>query len=259
MNSRMRAQQPCGSWISALLLLGLAWPVHAGEALVAVAANFAEVVERLEVGFEEQSAHDLTLVIGSTGKLYAQIIHGAPFDVLLAADQERPERLEAESRAVKSSRFTYAIGRLTLWSADPTRVRMDGAETLRAADFRALALANPDLAPYGVAARETLEALGLSERLKDKIVMGEDIGQTHAMVATANAELGFLALSSVSSPRNEQPGSRWDVPQNLYRPIRQDAVLLSRASDNAAARAFLEFLRSSKAREIIERFGYGVP
>jgi molybdate transport system substrate-binding protein len=242
------------------LWVGILLPTAASadEALVAVAANFSEVVERLAANFESASGHSLTVTTGSTGKLYAQIRNGAPFDVLLAADQRRPELLEKEGRAVAGSRFTYAVGRLTLWSPDPERVTADGAETLRSGAFRKLAIANPDLAPYGAAARETLTALGLLDTLGDRVVMGENIGQAHALVATGNAELGFVALSFVLSPRNRTPGSRWDVPQDLHAPIRQDAVLLIRAADNPAARAFLDYLKSAEARAVIESFGYGV-
>lgn len=230
----------------------------AEEALVAVATNFAEVMEQLEAGFETETGHDLTVVTGSTGKLHAQIVHGAPFDVFLAADQERPRLLEEDGAAVSGTRFTYAVGRLALWSPDPGRIGANGAAVLRKGDFRRLAMANPALAPYGAAARETLEALGLRQRLEDRIVLGENIGQAHAMVATGNAELGFIALSYVLSPRNETPGSRWEVPLALHSPIRQDAVLLQRAADNLAAAAFVEWLRGAGARRVIERFGYGV-
>ena len=240
------------------LLLALAAPTAGEEAVVAVAANFAEVVERLEADFERDGRHTLTFVAGSTGKLYAQIVHGAPFDAFLAADQERPELLEREGLAVAGSRFTYATGRLTLWSREPGRVGSDGAATLRRGGFRLLAIANPELAPYGAAARQTLEKLGLWSSLGGKIVMGETIGQAHAMVASGNAELGFVALSSVISPRNQLPGSRWDVPAELYEPIRQDAVLLKRAAGNAAARGFLEYLRGAEARALIESYGYRV-
>lgn len=241
-----------------LLVLALAGPAAAEQAVVAIAANFAEVVERLEADFERESGHTVTFVAGSTGKLYAQIAHGAPFDAFLAADQARPERLEEEGLAVTGSRFTYATGRLTLWSRDPGVVAADGAATLRAGKFRLLAIANPDLAPYGAAARQTLRSLDLWAGLEDKIVMGETVGQAHAMVASGNAELGFVALSYVLSPRNDTEGSRWDVPSDLHAPIRQDAVLLKRAAGNAAARAFLDFLRSDVATTVIETYGYGV-
>jgi molybdate transport system substrate-binding protein len=241
-----------------LLGLGLAGPAAAAEVVVAVAANFTEVVERLEADFERDSGHTVTVVAGSTGKLYAQIANGAPFDVFLAADQERPERLEKEGLAVAGSRFTYATGRLTLWSREPGRVGSDGAATLRQGKFRLLAIANPELAPYGAAAKQTLASLGLWERFKDKIVMGETIGQAHTVVASGSAELGFVALSSVLSPRNETKGSRWDVPADLHAPIRQDAVLLARAAGNPAARGFLAFLRSAKVEAVIESYGYQV-
>lgn len=243
---------------SLLLPVVLAGPAAGEEAVVAVAANFAEVAERLEKDFEGASGHRLTFVVGSTGKLYAQIANGAPFDVFLSADQETPARLEKEGQAVAGSRFTYAVGRLTLWSPEPGRVGSDGAATLKEGKFRRLAIANPELAPYGAAAKQALEKLGLWERFKDRIVMGETIGQAHAMVASGNAELGFVALSYVLSPRTETKGSRWDVPARLHAPLQQDAVLLARAAGNPAARAFLDFLRSAKARAVMETYGYAV-
>ena len=241
-----------------LLVLSLAGPAAAGEAVVAVAANFAEVAERLAKDFEQASGHKLELVVGSTGKLHAQIANGAPLDAFLSADQASPERLVKEGLAVAGSRFTYATGRLTLWSAEPGRVGSDGGATLKGGKFRLLAIANPELAPYGAAAKQALEKLGLWERFKDKIVMGETVGQAHAMVASGNAELGFVALSYVLSPRTETKGSRWDVPAHFYAPLHQDAVLLARSAGNPAARAFLAFLRSAKAKAVIKSFGYGV-
>ena len=233
-------------------------PARAAEALVAVAANFAEVIEELRPIFERETGHRLQATTGSTGKLYAQITAGAPFQILLSADARTPERLEAEGPGISGTRFTYAIGRLTLWSGDPAAIAGDGKAALTASGVRHIAIANPDLAPYGVAARQALQRLGLWESLQGKIVMGQNIGQTHSMVATGNAQLGFVALSAVLSPRAPAGGSRWDVPQDLFAPIRQDAVLLKPGADNAAARAFLEFLKSDPAREIIGRFGYGV-
>lgn len=244
--------------LSMLLLVVLAGPATGEEAVVAVAANFAEVAERLEKDFEGASGHTLTFVVGSTGKLYAQIANGAPFDAFLSADQETPARLEKEGQAVAGSRFTYATGRLTLWSPEPGRVGSDGAATLKEGKFRLLAIANPELAPYGEAAKQALAKLGLWERCKDRIVMGETIGQAHAMVASGNAELGFVALSYVLSPRNETKGSRWDVPAHLHAPLQQDAVLLARAAGNPAARGFLDFLRSAKAKVVMETYGYTV-
>jgi molybdate transport system substrate-binding protein len=254
----MRALLSLPFALSPLLGVLLAGPAAGAEAVVAVAANFAEVAQRLAADFERQSGHRLTFVAGSTGKLYAQIANGAPFDVFLAADRERPERLEKDGLAPAGWRFTYAVGRLTLWSREPGRVGGDGAATLREGGFRLLAIANPALAPYGAAAKQTLETLGLWERLADRIVMGETIGQAHVLVASGNAELGLVALSGVLSPRNATPGSRWDVPPDLHAPIRQDAVLLARAAGNPAARDFLGFLRSEPAQAVIQSYGYGV-
>ena len=245
----------------AVLGLGaaLAWPGGAAAevALVAVAANFAEVMERLEADFEAESPHGITVTTGSTGKLYAQIVNGAPFDVLLAADQARPELLEQQGIAVRGTRFTYASGRLSLWSADPGAFAGDGAAWLRRGGFRRLAIANPDLAPYGLAARQVLEALGVYDALAGRLVLGENVGQAHAMAATGNAEAALVARAYVASPRNDQPGSRWDVPADLHAPIRQDAVLLMRAEDNSAARDLLAFLRREEVRRVIAGYGYG--
>ncbi len=248
--------------VFAALAFALLWmtsaPARAADALVAVAANFAEVVEELKPVFERQSGHRIEATTGSTGKLYAQITAGAPFQVLLSADAATPERLEAEGAGVTGTRFTYAFGRLTLWSADPARITGDGKSALAADDVRHIAIANPDLAPYGIAAREALQGLGLWDALQEKIVMGQNIGQTHSMVATGNAQLGFVALSAVLSPRASAKGSRWDVPQDLFAPIRQDAILLKAGAENEAARALLEFLKSAEARKIIAGFGYGL-
>ena len=176
--------------------------------------------------------------------------------MFLAADQERPRLLVEQGLALKDSQRTYAIGRLALWSSDPTLEA--SAETLREGSFRRLAIANPDLAPYGAAARETLQELGLWQSLRGKIAFGENVGQAFAMIASGNAELGFIALSSVVSPRNGRPGSRWEVPPNLHAPVRQDAVLLERGHGNAAARDFHVFLGSPGAREVVESFGFVV-
>lgn len=231
---------------------------RADDALVAVAANFKDVADRLAADFENRSDHHLTLAIGSTGKLYAQIVNGAPYDVMLAADQRRPRLLEQKGRAVAGSRFTYAVGRLTLWSPKPDLIGADGAAVLKAGDFRRIAVANPELAPYGAAAMQVLEALGVEETLRVKIVNGENIGQTFALIAGGGADLGFVALSYVLSPDNKNPGSRWDPPTNLYGPIRQDAVLLSHGKNDKAATAFLSYLKSDAARAIIARYGYGL-
>ena len=241
-------------------LITLVWAPLAGAetALVAVAANFHKTAQVLERRFENDSGHDLTITTGSTGKLYAQIVSGAPFDVLLAADRERPALLERSVRGVVGSRFTYAVGVLTLWSPDPDAVTRDVAAALSRPDLRKLAIANPALAPYGAAAKETLHSLGLWQGLQSRIVTGENVGQVHALVATRNADLGFLALSQVLGSSDEHRGSRWDAPADLHTPIRQDAVLLSHGRDNPAALAFLTYLKSDVARELIEAHGYRV-
>jgi molybdate transport system substrate-binding protein len=244
-------------WLATIVATSLSSQVVAEHALVAVATNFAEVAQKLESEFEAGSSHEITLTSGSTGKLYAQIINGAPYDLLLAADQQRPRLLEQSGEAVNGSRSAYAIGRLTLWSPDPDKVAADGRETLQIGAFRSLAIANPELAPYGAAAKQTLQSLAVWDSLKNKTVMGQNVGQAHALVATGNAELGLVSLSYVMSPRNKQPGSRWDIPAKLHTPIRQDAVLLQHGADNMAARSFLEFLHTDDARATIVAFGYG--
>ncbi len=227
-------------------------------ATIAVAANFAEVMERIEADFEADRGDVLKVTTGSTGQLYAQISHGAPYDVLLAADQRRPKLLVKGGLAVKGSRFSYAIGRLALWSAEPERIHGDGSSVLRSGDFRRLAIANPDLAPYGAAAVQVLRALDVYDALSARLVLGENVSQTYAMVASGNAELGLVALSYVDSPRSAHRGSRWEVPQSLYEPIRQDAVLLSRAEDNSTARDLLAYLRRPDVEALIRGFGYGI-
>ncbi len=245
--------------IALATLLLPAVPVAAAEALVAVAANFAGPVQALAAAFEGDGPHRIRISAGATGMLYAQATHGAPYDLFMAADRERPERLEALGLAVPGSRRTYAIGRLVLWSADPNRVAPGGVDTLRGGDFRRLAIANPELAPYGAAAREVLHATGLYAGLSSRIVMGENIGQAHALVATGNAELGLVALSQLVRPGAAPSGSRWEVPANLHAPIEQDLVLLRHGAGNAAARAFLDFLETDEARGIVVAHGYDVP
>lgn len=232
-------------------------PAPGAEVLVAVAANFQPALERLAGPFDALTGHAIRASAGSTGTLYTQIVHGAPFHVLLAADSERPARLEREGRAVSGSRFTYAVGRLTLWSRRPGRVPAQGAGALARDDFRHLAIANPALAPYGRAARQALEALGLWTRLRPRLVIGQNVGQAWQFVATGNAELGLVAWSQVLA--DGARGSHWMVPAGLHAPIRQDAVLLEAGAGSRAARAFLGFLRSDAARAVIESFGYVVP
>lgn len=247
--------RPLAVGCSLLLALAIASvPVaRAGEVHVAVATNFAKTARGLADVFSAETEHRVLVSDGSTGKLYAQIVNGAPFEVFLAADVERPRRLEAEGRAVAGTRFAYALGRLVLWSPDPARVT--GEDALESEDFRYLAIANPELAPYGAAARGLLRQLDLWDALQRRIVRGEDIGQAFQFVATGNAELGFVALSQLSG----RGGSQWIVPPDRYAPIEQQAVLLEPGRNDPAASAFLDFLRGAAARAQIERAGYGVP
>lgn len=240
------------------LAIAITLPVQADEALVAVAANYSAAAQATADLFARHSGHRIMLTTGSTGKLYAQVVAGSPLQAMLSADAATPERLEREGLAVAGTRFTYATGRLALWSADRSRLSADGAATLAGHDFRYLAIANPDLAPYGAAARATLLALGLWEALQPRIVMGQNIGQTFALVRSGNAELGIIALSALHGLRPEDAGSTWPVPGDLHPPIRQDAVLLTAGAGNAAARAFLEFLKGPQARAIAVDHGYGV-
>lgn len=237
-----------------LALLLLAAPANAETALVAVAANYAAAAEAQAEAFAAASGHTITLTTGATGKLYAQIGAGAPYDALLSADAATPARLEAEGKGVAGSRFGYATGALVLWSPDPAQIGPDPVASLDAPGLRHLAIANPDLAPYGAAARETLQALGQWEAMQGRLVMGENIGQTYSMVATGAAEAGFVALSALLA---EPGGSLWRVPQELFRPIRQEAVLLAHGAENAAAIGFLAWLKTPEAAAINARFGYG--
>jgi molybdate transport system substrate-binding protein len=236
--------------------LALPPPALAGEATIAVAANFLGTLEKLQKDFESSGNHKLTLISGATGKLTAQITEGAPFDVFLSADDKATKKLAENGKAVPDTEFTYAIGTLALFSGDAAKITGDGAEVLKSGAFTKLAIANPKLAPYGVAAEAAMTSLGVVDAVKDKIVMGENIGQTFAMIETGNAELGFVALSQVLGSEAGQKGSHWVVPAGLHEPIRQNAILLDRAKDNADARAFLEFLKGDKAKEVISAAGY---
>lgn len=229
--------------------------VEAGEVSVAVAANFTAPMRKIAEAFERDTGHKALLAFGSTGKFYAQIKNGAPFDVLLAADAQTPARLVAEGLGVQASGFTYAIGRLVLWSARAGFVDEQGA-VLAAGKFERLALADPRLAPYGEAAVQTLKALGLYDRLAGKLVQGDSVAQAYQFVATGNAALGFVSLSQVLVDGRIGAGSGWIVPGHLYNAIRQDALLLSRAKSQPAALALAAYLRGDKARAIIQAHGY---
>ncbi len=230
--------------------------VHAGEVQVAVAANFAGPVAKIGEAFTAATGHVLKVSTGATGKFYAQIVAGAPFELLLAADDETPRRLVAEGHAVAGSRFTYAIGKLVLWSATPGFADAQGA-VLESDKVRYVAIANPKVAPYGAAALALLKARGLTGKVTPKLVTAESIAQAYQFAATGNAELAFVALSQVAVPGKPAVGSYWLVPQTLYGEIRQDAVLLKAGEKNPAALALLEFLKGGAAKQVIRDFGYG--
>jgi len=240
---------------AACLLTTLAWSARADEVQVAVAANFGGPFQKISADFAAETGHKAVVITGSTGKFYAQIKEGAPFEVLLAADDETPKKLEAEGLAVKGQSFTYAKGKLVLWSAKPGYVDANG-EVLSKGDYAHLSLANPKLAPYGAAGVETLKALGLYEKVSPKIVLGDNITQAQQFVATGNAELGFVALSQVAPPDKPAVGSWWVVPGKYYTPILQDAALLKKGENNPAAAALLKFLKGDKARAVIKSYGY---
>ncbi len=239
------------------LALSVATLARAGEVQVAVAANFAGPIAKIGEGFTAATGHTLKVSTGATGKFYTQILSGAPFEVLVAADDETPKKLIAEGHAVAGSNFTYALGKLVLWSAQPGFVDAQGA-ALGSDKVRHVAIANPKIAPYGAAGLEVIKARGLSEALTPKLVTGESIAQVYQFVATGNAEIGFVALSQVVVPGKPVTGSYWTVPANLYGEIRQDAVLLKAGADNPAAKALLDHLKSEPARKLIREFGYGL-
>lgn len=231
--------------------------VQAAEVQVAVAANFTAPMQKIAAEFEKDTGHKALLSFGATGKLYAQIKNGAPFQVFLAADDKTPARLEAEGDTVPDSRFTYAIGKLVLWSAKPGYVD-DQGKVLKKGQFKHLAIASPKTAPYGAAAVETLTKLGLLESIQPKFVTGENISQTYQFIVTENAELGFVALSQVMVDGQLTGGSSWIVPADLHQLIRQDAVILANGKDQPAAKALIEYLKGEKAVAIIKSYGYAL-
>ena len=228
---------------------------RAEDVNIAVAANFTAPMKTLVAQFEKDTAHKVAVSLGATGKFYAQIKSGAPFDVFLSADDATPARLEKEGSAVAGSRFTYAVGRLALWSATPNFVDTQG-EVLKSGKFANIALASPKLAPYGAAAVQALTRLGLLAALEPKFVQGESIGQAYSFVATGNAALGFVALSQVFEDGKIKTGSAWIVPATLHSPLRQDAVILARGKDNKGAADFMRFLKTETARAVIRSYGY---
>ena len=255
---RARVSRPLALAAVAHALCG-APAAHAGEVTVAVAANFAGTLARIGEGFTAATGHTLKLSSGATGKFYTQIVAGAPFEVLLAADDETPKKLVDEGHAVRGTAFTYALGRLALWSPQPGFVDAQGA-VLASGKFQHLAIANPRLAPYGRAAMEVLAARGLTATLTPRLVVGENIAQTYQFVLTGNAELGFVALSQLlGSARTASAGAGafWLVPTTLHGPLRQDAVLLKAGADKPAAQALLAHLKGVAARAVMQAHGYG--
>ncbi|MGC9455953.1 MAG: molybdate ABC transporter substrate-binding protein [Halothiobacillaceae bacterium] len=249
-------------FLTLLIFLGLlgSGMASAVPLTVAVAANFTKTIEEIGDAFTEETGHEVRFSFGPTGKLYAQIVNGAPFDAFFAADTRRPELLLEEGRAVPDSDFVYAVGQLALFS-ESLPVAEDPEGVLKAADFRHIALANPRTAPYGAAAEQVLENMGLAEALRDRIVHGESIAHAFQYVATGNAPIGFVALSQLVDPDSPvyDRGEYWVVPQALYTPIEQAAVVLPQGADKPAMKAFMEFLRSDRGRAVIARYGYRVP
>jgi molybdate transport system substrate-binding protein len=250
--------------VFALLLFGqTSW---AATVLVAVAANFSKPMTEIAAEFEKSTGHSAKLSFGSSGKFVSQIENGAPFEVLLSADEKSPQKLEQAGLAVPNSHFTYALGKLVLWSATPGYVD-DQGKILSTGGFKHLALADPKLAPYGAAAVDVLKGLNLQDKLQPLFVLGENIAQTYQFISTANAELGFVALSQViqfdSAHHGENgkisTGSGWIIPDDRHAPIRQDAVLMTKGAENPAAPALLDYLKSAPALAIIEKYGYGLP
>ena len=240
-------------WIATLVSLSL--PCQSAEVNAAVAANFAAPMQRIAMAFEQETGHKAILSFGSTGNLYAQIRNGAPFQILLSADSQTPAKLESEGLGLTGSRFTYAVGTLVLWSKQPGFVDEKG-DVLRVAKFERIAIANPKLAPYGVAALQTLTQLGVLSSVQPKLVQGENIAQAFQFVATENAQLGLVALSQVMVDGKIAQGSAWIVPSKLHAPIAQDAVLLVKGRDNPASAALMRYLQSDRVKTIIRSYGY---
>ncbi|AGZ35964.1 molybdate ABC transporter substrate-binding protein [Pseudomonas sp. SWI6] len=251
---RIRLSHLAVTALASLVSLNSAW---ADEVQVAVAANFTAPIQAIAKDFEKDTGHKLVAAYGATGQFYAQIKNGAPFDVFLSADDSTPAKLEHEQEIVPGSRFTYAVGTLALWSAKEGYVDAEG-EVLKKNDFKHLSIANPKTAPYGLAATQVLDRLGLKEATQSKIVEGQNITQAFQFVSTGNAELGFVALSQIYKDGKVSNGSAWIVPSNLHAPIRQDAVILKKGKDNAAAKALVAYLKGPKAAAVIKSYGYEI-
>jgi len=244
--------QPAVALLATISLLLTSSPLFSGQVLVAAASNFAPTIRQLAQRYQQKTGHRVILSFGSTGKLFAQISHGAPFDLFLAADKDRPLKLDQQRKIVPAGRFTYAIGKLVLWS--PSSDFVDNQGRILAKDsYRHLAIANPELAPYGKAAKEVLQHAKLWQSVQSRLVRGENIGQAFHFVKSGNAELGFIAYSQILTPAKTVAGSWWDIPQTLYSAIEQQAVILQ---DNEAARDFADFIQSPEAKAMIRDHGY---
>jgi len=229
---------------------------HANEIYAAVATNFHNPFKTIVKEFEKKSGHRVIIIPGSTGKLYAQIINGAPFDIFLSADELRPQLLIQSGIAISGTRYSYALGKITLWSPKPNIISDSLKSIFLVKNFSHIAIANPITAPYGRAALQTLKKLDLLKKLKPLIVHGENIGQAFHFVFSNNAELGFVALSQVLDPKNNLKGYRIDIPSEYYDPIKQDIVVLTRAKNNKGAMDLWNFLKSHQTKEIIKKYGY---
>jgi len=242
-------------WRPALLALILGSAISAADVHVAVAANFTAPMRDIAAGFEKATGHRLIISYGAVGKFFAQIHQGAPFEVLISADEETPRRLEKAGLAIPASRFTYAVGRLVLWSPQPGTVD-DQGQVLHTGSFKRLAIANPKMAVYGAAAIETMKHMGVLQKLESRLVYGENISQAYQFTYTGNTELGFVALSQIYSQGKPIPGSHWLVPLSLHPALRQDAILLQRGAGNPAASQLMSYLRSPSAKAVIQAYGY---
>lgn len=251
----LRASRFAPACLASLLSVFVLGAAHADEVQVAVAANFTAPIQAIAADFEKDTGHKLVAAYGATGQFYTQIKNGAPFEVFLSADDTTPEKLEKEGDTVKGSRFTYAIGTLALWSAKEGYVDGKG-EVLKKNEYQHLSIANPKAAPYGLAATQVLEKLKLTEATKAKIVEGQNITQAYQFVSTGNAELGFVALSQIYKDGKVTSGSAWIVPANMHDPIKQDAVILNKGKDSAAAKALVDYLKGPKAAAVIKSYGY---
>ncbi|MDT3309827.1 molybdate ABC transporter substrate-binding protein [Pseudomonas sp. rhizo66] len=253
----LRVSRCAPACLASLLAVFAIGTVQADEVQVAVAANFTAPIQAITADFEKDTGHKLVAAYGATGQFYTQIKNGAPFEVFLSADDTTPEKLEKEGDTVKGSRFTYAIGTLALWSAKAGYVDAQG-EVLKNNEYQHLSIANPKAAPYGLAATQVLEKLKLTEATKSKIVEGQNITQAYQFVSTGNAELGFVALSQIYKDGKVSNGSAWIVPASMHDPIKQDAVILNKGKDNAAAKALVEYLKGPKAAAVIKSYGYQI-